>query len=169
MTDAALELHVVLDLVESHVTRTLDHHLNALGPRPFGELADSLQLSELGVVGGVGKAARPQAVAERERDVVLTHDVADVVEKIVHRVLLAMHQHPLGEDRAAPRHDSDQPILDVGQVLLQHSGVDREVVDPLLGLVLQDVEDHVVGEILDAPAEDHRVDRHRADRHSRLA
>ena len=63
--------------------------------------------------------------------------VADVVEDLVHRVLLVVVEHPLGEQRSAARDDADQAFLHERQMLLQHAGVDREVVDALLGLVFQ--------------------------------
>ena len=65
-----LELHVVFDLVERHVSRPFDHHLHALAPGPLGQLAQRDQLGELGRVGGVGQAAGTQAITDRERNVV---------------------------------------------------------------------------------------------------
>ena len=78
---------------------------------------------------------RPSPI--EKADVVLAHDVADVVEQLVHRILLAVDQHPLGEQRAAPRDDADQPLAHILQVLAQHPGVDGEVVDALFRLVLE--------------------------------
>jgi hypothetical protein len=51
--------------------------------------------------------------------------------------------HPLRHQRAAARHDAGDAILHERQVLAQHARVDREVVDALLGLVLEDVEEVV--------------------------
>ena len=76
--------------------------------------------------------------------------------------------HPLGEQRAAARDDAGDAVPDQRQVLAQHAGVDREVVDALLRLALDLLQDDVVAEILDAAADDHAVDRHRADRHRRV-
>jgi hypothetical protein len=101
VTQGSLELHVVFDLVERHVTRAFDHDLDALGPGALGQLAQGLELPQLCLIGGVGEAARPQSVSQREADVVLAHDVADVVEDLVHRVLPIMHEHPLGQQRSA--------------------------------------------------------------------
>ena len=50
-------------------------------------------------------------------------------------------------------------------MLAQHAGVDGEIIDALLGLVFQLLEDHVVGQVFDLPADDHRIDRHGADGH----
>jgi hypothetical protein len=53
-------------------------------------------------------------------------------------------------------------------VLAQDAGVDGEVVDALLRLLLDLAQDDVVGQVLDPPADDHAVDGHGADRHRRV-
>jgi hypothetical protein len=58
VTQAPLQLHVELDLIERHVTGPLDHHLAAVAPRALGELAERLELRELRAVGGVGQSTR---------------------------------------------------------------------------------------------------------------
>ena len=73
----------------------LDHHLHAVLPGDLGQLAQGLQLGELGRVVGVGDAAGAQAVAQRERDVVGPHDLADVLEVLVEEVLLWWARHHL--------------------------------------------------------------------------
>ncbi len=52
-----LLVHVDLDLVHGDMPRALDHHLAALGPGDFGQLAQRLQLGELRAVVGVGDGA----------------------------------------------------------------------------------------------------------------
>src|SRR5439155_503714 len=79
----------------------------------------------------VGEAAGAEAVSQGVGDVVLAHDRADLVEQLVHGVLAAVVEHPLGEQRAAARHDPGHARGDQRQVLAQHAGVDREVVDAL--------------------------------------
>jgi hypothetical protein len=59
----------------------------------------------------------------------------------VHRVLPAVDDHPLGQQRAAAGDDADEAVARERQVLAQHAGVDREVVDALLRLVLERLED----------------------------
>ena len=51
-------------------------------------------------------------------------------------------------------------------MLAEHAGVDGEVVDALFRLMLEHLEDDLLGELLDAAADDHRVDRHGPDRHA---
>ena len=72
-------------------------------------------------VARVGEAARPEAVAERVGDVVLAHDRADLVEELEHRVLLAVVDHPLREQRAAARDDAGDARADQREVLAQHA------------------------------------------------
>src|SRR5678809_604465 len=67
-----------------YVLGPLDHDLTALSPGAFGQLAQGGQLRKLRRVAGVAESAGPEAIPERERDVVLAHDVADLVEVRVH-------------------------------------------------------------------------------------
>ena len=145
-----------------------DHHLAAVLPGLQRQLAQRLQLGELGGVVGVGQAAGPQAVAEAEGHVVGPHDLAQLVEVRVPGVLLVMGQHPAAHQRAAAADDAGDALGRQRQVFLQHAGVDRHVIDALLGLVLDHVEHHPrrdVGRVLDVL--DDLVDRHGADRHRR--
>ena len=166
-----LLLHVDLDLVHGHVAGTFDHHLAALVPGDLGELAQGLELGELGAVVGVGDRARPQAVAERERHVVFAHDVADLVEALVEEALLVAGEAPLRHDRAAARNDPGDAVGGEVDVAEPHAGVDGEIVDALLALLDQRVLVALPVE-LDRIAVDllqRLVDRHGADRHRRIA
>ena len=53
-----------------------------------------------------------------------------------------MLHHPAGHERAAAAHDAGDALRRQRQVLQQDAGVDRHVVDALLGLVLDHVEQH---------------------------
>ena len=59
----------------------------------------------------------------------------------------------------------------IGHVAQQHAGVDGEVVDALLGLLDERVAVDLPGQILGPAADllERLVDRHRADRHRRVA
>ena len=102
MAEAALDFHVVFDLIEGYVSGPLGHHLHAVSPGSLGQLPDGLELGELRIIGRVGQAAGPQTVADREGDVVAAHDLADLVPQLVHRVLPVLLEHPLGQERPAP-------------------------------------------------------------------
>ncbi len=75
-------------------------------PGDLGQLAQGLQLGELGLVVGVGDGAGAQPVAERERHVVGGEDLADLVEVGVEEVLVVMGEAPVGHDGAAARDDA---------------------------------------------------------------
>ena len=101
------------------------------------------ELRELRFVAGIGDAAGPQAVAQREADVVLLEDLADVVEALVQEVLLVVLHHPLGQDRAAAADDAGDALRGQRDVLDQHAGVDGHVIHALLGLLLDHFEHDV--------------------------
>ena len=169
VTKRPLQLHVVFDLVEGHVSRTFDHDLHALPPGALSEFAERFEFGQLRAVRRVGKPAGTKAVTDGERDIVLAHDVADVFPQSVGRVLFVVRDHPLGEQRSASAHDADQSILHVLQMSKTDARVNREVVNSLLRLMLQHLQDVVFGEVLDLPADDHRVDRHGSDRNVTVA
>ena len=82
-----------------------------------------------------------------------------------------MRQAPFGHDRAAARDDAGDAFRGEMDVAEPHPGMDGEIVDALLGLLDQRV-------LVDLPVELDRiavhllqrlVDRHRADRHRRIA
>ena len=82
-----------------------------------------------------------------------------------------MGQAPLGHDRAAARNDAGDALggqVDEGQA---HAGVDGEVIHALLGLLDQGVAVQLPGQVLGDAADllQRLVDRHRADRHRRVA
>ena len=134
-----------------------------------GELAEHIELGELRLVAGVGDRAGPQAVAQAPGDIVLPHDVAQIVEVRVERILLAVGHHPLGDQRAAAADDAGDAVHRQVQVLEHHAAVDRHVVDALLRLVLDHVEKMLRPHVFDLAAQlfEHLVNRHRADRHGR--
>ena len=57
---------LLLDLVHRHVAGAFDHHLHVFLPGHRGQFAERLQFGELRFVAGVGHAAGPQSIAERE-------------------------------------------------------------------------------------------------------
>ena len=79
---AHLELlvHVFFDQVHRYVARPFDHGLHVVLPCDLREFAQRFKFAELRGVVGIGGAARSQAVAQRERDVVGFHDLADLFE-----------------------------------------------------------------------------------------
>ena len=113
-------------------------------------MAEHAQLCELGFVGCVGEAAGPQRVPQREADVVPGEDLAELIEVGEPRVLAARGQHPLRHQRAAPADDAGDPVLRQREEVAEDAGVDGHVVHTLPGLLLDDVEQVLRGQALDA-------------------
>ena len=70
----------------------------------------------------------------------LAHDLAQLVEVRVEGILLAVHQHPFGHQRAASADDAGQASLGQGQVLAEQPAVDRHVVHSLTRLQRHNVQ-----------------------------
>src|SRR3954453_18797231 len=127
-------IHLLFDLVEWNVAGALDHDLHIVLPGFLRQLAESFEFRKLGRVAGVGNASRTQAVAERERNIVLGENLADVVKALVQKILLVMMSHPLRENGSATAHDSCDALRDQRQILHQHASVNSHVIHALLGL-----------------------------------
>src|SRR5208337_3339940 len=73
------------------------------------------------------------------------------------------------QDCTAAAHDASDALGDQRQVLDEHTGVDGHVINALLGLLFDDLEHDVDGEVFDAlDPRDGFVDRHRANGHRRV-
>ncbi len=145
-----------------------DHHLDVVFPGLARQLAQRLQLRELRFVAGIGHAAGAQTVAQREADVVLLEDLANVLEALVQHVLLVILHHPFGQDGAAAADDAGDPPGGQRNVLHQHAGVDGHVIHALLGLLFDHLQHHLPVQVLHAAhARERFVNRHRADGHGR--
>jgi hypothetical protein len=59
-------------MMQRHVPRPFDHHLNVMGPRFQRQFTQHFELTELGFVVGVVQTPGPQPVAQGERDIVLS-------------------------------------------------------------------------------------------------
>jgi hypothetical protein len=168
VAEAALELGVVLDLVERDVPRALDHDLHAVAPGALGQFADGGELGELGLVGRVGEPAGAEP-SPMEKVTSCAHDLADVVPHGVHRVLFVVGEHPLGEQRAAAGDDADEAVLDQREVPLADARRGWSCSRRPAGLVLDGLEDDVCSSrsSIFLP-DDHRVDRDGADGDGRV-
>lgn len=156
--DLGFEFHVVPDLVEGDVAGAFDHDLAALVPGALREFADGAEFGDLCGIGGVGYAAGAEAVADGEADIVLAHDVADVVEDFVHGVLFAVVEHPFGQQCTAFADDAADSAGGEFDVFAERAGVDGEEVDSLAGLLFDDVENGVIVDVFDVAIDDDFVD-----------
>ena len=130
-----LTIHVFPNFVHRNMSRTFDNHLNVVLPSDFRQFAEHFQFAELRLVVCVGNAARAQAVAERESDVVFFEQFADFFEVSIQEILFLIDVHPFGEDRSAARDDTGDAFQGGGQMFLKDSGVNRKIVYPLFALL----------------------------------
>mmetsp|Transcript_7691 Transcript_7691/g.13557 ORF Transcript_7691/g.13557 Transcript_7691/m.13557 type:complete len:298 (-) Transcript_7691:27-920(-) len=93
-----LVLHVFGDLVQRNVAWTFVHDLHVVLPRTSGQVALSLEFGKLGLIIGVIDRTRSQAITNRERHIVFTTNLANLVPVLISKVLLVMGQAPLGVD-----------------------------------------------------------------------
>ena len=134
VTNVELFGDVLVDFMHGHMARTFDHHLTALVPGDFGQLAQGFQLGKLRFVIGVRNGTGAQAVAKAERYIIGAHNVANVLKVLVEEALFMMVQAPFGHDRSTARNNAGHPVggqVNKGQT---HPRMDGEIVHPLLGL-----------------------------------
>ncbi len=77
--------------------RTFDHDLHAFCLCPGRQLAQGLELLDLGLVRCVGQASGPQPVAKAQNHVMLLCHVEDLVIAGIERVFFVVMEHPLDE------------------------------------------------------------------------
>ena len=142
-----LLIHVLLDEMHGHMTRPLDHHLNVIFPGNLGQFPQSSELGKLRLIVGVGNGAWPQAIAQRERHIVLGTDGADLAEMLIQEIFLVMGQTPFGNDRAAPGDDPGDPLGRHRHIGQQQTGVNGEIIHALFGLFDQGVPHHLPTEV----------------------
>ncbi|GBF27632.1 hypothetical protein MnTg02_02689 [bacterium MnTg02] len=148
-----------------------DHHLAALVPGDFRQLAQRLKLGELRPVIGVGDRAGPEPISEREGHIIFAHQIANIAEMLVKEALAVMRQAPFRHDRSAARHDPRQAVGRQVDIAKAHAGMDGEIINPLLALLDQSIPIDLPAK-LDGIAVDllqGLVNRNRADRHRRVA
>ncbi len=171
LADRLLHLDVHAHGVERNMARSFDHHLHIVVPCALGQFAQRHELGELRRVVRVGERARTQTVAERERDVVLREDVAQLVEMRVQEAFLMVLQAPFGHDRTAAGDNARHAVGGQRHEPQQHAGMDGHVVDALLALFDHGVAEQLPGElgriVLDLLQR--LVHRHGADRDGGVA
>src|SRR5213594_2050040 len=171
MGELELKVHVLFDQVHGHMPRTFDHDLAVLLPGDLRQFSERSEFSQLCVVIRVRNRARTKAVAQAERNIVYTHDLADFFEVRIEEILLVMRKAPLRQDRSAPADNSRAALDRPRDITKQHARMDRKVIDPLLGLFDQCIPIHFPRQLLRPAAGflESLINRNRPDRHWRIA
>ena len=134
MAMVELTLHVLLDFLQWHVTRTLDESLHVLVPCASDKFAHRVEFGKLCLVVGISDTTRTQAIAQGQCHVILSHDVADVVEVLVEETFLVMVETPLAHDATSTAHDATETLVGEMHVVTTDASMDGEVIDSLLTL-----------------------------------
>ena len=132
--EGLLHLHVSLNLIHRHVSRTLNHHLNILLPRALCKLTESYELLNLAYIAAVCKAARAAGVAERDSYIILTADVQNLIVVLIERILLPCHAHPCKNKRTSTRYYVHLPLVfsDLIDGLSRNAAMQRNEINSIL-------------------------------------
>src|SRR5579884_1902666 len=170
-TDLELLVHVLFDEVHWNVSGAFDHDLHVVSPRNIRELAQRFELGELRRIVRIRGASRTQPVAQRERDVVRLHNLADLFEMRVEEVLLVMREAPLRQNGTAAGNDSGDAICRQRHVPQQNAGMNGKVIYALLRLFDERVAVQFPGEFFSFAVNflERLINRYGSDGHGRIA
>jgi hypothetical protein len=164
VAERALDLGVVLDLVEGDVAGAFDHDLHAAAPGAFGELAEGFEFGELGVSRWHRRGRRGGGQSPIENVTSYWRRMSQMSSQCVYMRFSALWTSiHLARSEPPREDDADEAVLDVLQMAAADAGVDGEVVHTLLGLVVERGFDGGPVEVFEFLPDDHRVDRDGAD------
>ena len=90
----ALQFHISLYLIERHMPRAFDHHLDIFFPGSECQFAQNFQFGKLRIVTGIVEASRSETVAQRKGNIIFAADIEDLVIGVIERVLFMVMHHP---------------------------------------------------------------------------
>ena len=88
-----------------------------------------------------------KAIAQAERHIIGLHDLADLFEVRIGEVFLMMSQAPFRMDRPTAGDDTGHAFGRQRHITQQDAGMNREVVDALLGLLDQGIAKNLPGQV----------------------
>ena len=83
-----LYFHIGSDLVERHMSRSLDHNLYIVRPCALGQFTETDKLLDLADIGGVCQTSRTAGISERNGDIMLLADIKNFIKIFIERVLI---------------------------------------------------------------------------------
>ena len=170
--DALLHFHVGGYLIQRHMAGAFHHDLYVVSPGTLGQLTQTHQLFDLTHVGGVGQTAGAAGVAQRDGDIVLGADLADLIKVLVEGVFVAGHAHPGKHQRTAAAHDVHLALVlaDLLDGLAGDAAVQSDKVHTVLGMQAHHVDEVLCGQFSQVPliVDDRVVHRYGADHHRAL-
>ncbi|MBT9159330.1 MAG: hypothetical protein DDT26_00588 [Dehalococcoidia bacterium] len=85
-----LNLNIGRDLVQRHVSRPFDHHLDTRLAGPVGQLSDGQKLFELRSIRSVGETSGTQPIAQAKGHIEFPGDLQQAVVLLVEGILAFM-------------------------------------------------------------------------------
>ena len=148
-----------------------NHHLHIVLPRDLREFPKRFQLAQLRRIIGVINRAGAQAIAQRKRDIIGLHNLANLFEIGIEKAFLVMRQAPFRHNRAAARNNAGHALRRQRHIFQQHTGVNGEIINALFGLFNQRVAKHFPSQFLCLAIDffQRLINRHCADGHRRIA
>ena len=118
VASAHLTVHILFNLVHWHMTGAFDDDLNIFLPSAQGEFAQYIEFKKLCFVVGIVYATWAHAVAKRNSHVVLTEDVANLIEMCIKEAFLVVKHTPFCDYAASARDAAGEAALQQVGVLL---------------------------------------------------
>ena len=97
-----LTLHILLNLMQGHVSRSFDESLHVLVPCTQYEFSQGIQFRKLRFVVRICDTARTETVSQGYRYVILGQDIADFIKMLVQERLAVVYHAPFAHDTSSP-------------------------------------------------------------------
>ena len=120
--------------MHGHVAGTFDESLHILVPGTQHKLAHRVEFCKLRFIVGIVRRPRTQPVSQRDGNVILCQNVANVIKVFVKETLAVVHQAPFAHDAASAAYDATQTFVGQMYILAAYSGMDGKVVHSLFAL-----------------------------------
>ena len=166
-----LPFHVLLNLVQGHMTRSFNKCLHMLLPCPDNQFAHRVKFGELGFIVCIINGARTQTISQRDSHIVLRQNIADVIKMLVQERFLVVNQAPFAHDATAPTHDTAQTLVGQMDILPADAGMNGKIIHALLALLNECIFIDFPREIFYLPVYllQGLIDRYGSDRHRAVA
>jgi len=120
---------------------------DSLWPKQSSSIRPAFRARRIGRGHWHRRSSLAQTIAQRERHIIRAHDVANLIEPLVEKTFLVMREAPARHDRAAARDNAGGALGGQRHIGETHAGMDREIIDALLGLLDQCIAKNFPGQL----------------------
>ena len=142
LADSLLYLHIGLNLVQRHMSRSFYDDLHILFPRPSGQLPQRHQLLNLGYIRCILNTSRTAGVSQAQCHIIGLTDIQYLLKMLIKRIFLSRHFHPCKYNRTSPGHNIGKALrlLEALRCLPVDSHMDGHEVHPILRMHPYDIQ-----------------------------